>query len=139
MADLRHPPQGFVRPTQSLIDFEELNIDDVEIFYDADIDTLDVHFYGTRVPSVVSYMDHHCAMLIERGTGRPVGMMIEGFVKHVIPESPDLAGVLNVATFLHQEQVSSIREYFVSMGMEPFGDTVRRSITRTALESLVPA
>ena len=139
MADLGHPPQGFVWPTQPPIDFEQLNIDDVEIFYDADIDTLDVHFYGTRVPSVVNYMDRHTALLIERGTGRPVGIMIEGFIKHVLPESPDLAGVLNVATFLHQEQTSSIRDYFASIGFEPFGDTVRESMTRTALRQLVPA
>jgi uncharacterized protein YuzE len=80
--------------------------------YDAEADTLYIHFFGAPRPAVSVAMNEYFSWRISRETHEVVGVQVEGFLAYVVREHPEwlpLAEVLAREGIVDAGSVDEIR------------------------------
>lgn len=80
-----------------------LNLDNVEMFYDVDLDELTVLFYGTQRRHTLRETGDHIYALVDPHSREMVGVELHHFMKRFVPRDPSLGAAVALATILSEE------------------------------------
>lgn len=83
-----------------------LDIDQVEIFYDVDLDEFTVLFYGSKRRHSLKPIGENAYALVDPKTGDLLGIELHAFMKKLVPRDPVLASAMPLATIISDEPMT---------------------------------